>query len=133
MRSLILAVGWLWCAWRIYTLTVNWASFPNPDSARAIWQRRSNFSLWLGAAMLNDTLYSFGVTERWWVIVLSLLGCFVVMAFVQPLLIPAAKMLTIRNRARKMMLGQDPSTSFFVQRALWVYLTPGEREAHGQL
>ena len=62
-RWAFLIAGWLWYAWRIYTLTVNWATFPNPESARAIWQRRSNFSLWLGAAVLNDTLYSSGLIQ----------------------------------------------------------------------
>ena len=132
-RWVFLSLGWLWYSWRVYTLTVNWATFPNPDSARAIWQKRSTFSLWLGAAVLNDTFYAIGLIERWWVIALSLLGCFLVIGIVQPFLIRAALVLTMWFRGRKMARGKDPTNSFFGELAVWQYLTPAERKAHKQM
>jgi hypothetical protein len=58
LNWICLVLGWLWYLWRVYTLTMNWASFPDPTSARAIWEKSSNFSLWLSAAVLNDTMYA---------------------------------------------------------------------------
>lgn len=42
-RWVFLSIGWLWYLWRIYTLTMNCATFPDPDSARTIWKRRFKF------------------------------------------------------------------------------------------
>jgi membrane protein YdbS with pleckstrin-like domain len=126
---LLLLTGWLWYIWRIYTLTVNWATFPNPESARAIWQRRSNFSLWLGAAVLNDTLYSVGLIQRWWVIALSLLACFLVVSVVQPFLIPSALALIMSYRGWKLARGEDPANTFLAQLAISLYLNRDEKNA----
>lgn len=131
-NSIVLALGWVWYVWRVCTLTMNWASFPDPNSARAIWQRRSNFSLWLSASVLNDTLYALGLIARWWVIVVSLLGCFLVMSFVQPLLIVVATVLIMRIRMWKISRGKDPDNSFIGELVVWQYLTPAERAVNKQ-
>jgi hypothetical protein len=125
-------VGCLWYTWRIYTLTVNWATFPNAKSARAIWQRRSNLSRWLGAALLNGTFYTAGLIQRWWVIALSLVGCFLLISIVQPFLIPAALVLTMWYRGWKLAHGKDAGHSFLPQLALSLYLTREERRKIGE-
>jgi hypothetical protein len=131
-RWIFITLGWLWYSWRIYTLTVNWATFPNPEAARAIWQKRSNFSLWLSAAVLNDTLYTVGAIERWWVIAVSFGGCFLVMAVVQPFLIPTILMFTMRYRTWKSFHGKDPRDTLLGDLAIWQYLDADEKRAYKQ-
>jgi hypothetical protein len=129
-RLLFLATGWLWYWWRVHTLTVNWATFPNKEEARAIWQKRSNFSLCLGAAVLNDTLYTMGLITRWWVLVIGFAVCYVVIAVAQPFLILTDLMLTMRVRAWKLFRGKDPQNSFLAELAVWPYLGAEEKEAY---
>jgi len=111
---------------------MNWASFPDPKSARAIWDRRSNFSLWLSAAVLNDTIYALGLIQRWWVIIVGFVVCFLIMGFVQPLLIAAATLLIARYRLSRIERGTDPNNSLIGELVVWQYLTPAERATHKQ-
>jgi hypothetical protein len=129
-RWLFLATGWLWYWWRVHTLTVNWATFPNKEEARAIWQKRSTFSLCLGAAVLNNTLYTMGLITRWWVLVVGFAVCYVVIAFAQPLFIVANLFLTTRLSLWKLSKGKDPQNSFLRELAIWPYLGAEEKEAY---
>jgi hypothetical protein len=132
-RWAVLAAGWLWYLWRVYTLTVNWATFPDMQQARAIWQKRANWSLWLGAAVVNDTLYMIGLIERWWIIAISFAGCFLVIAVTQPFLVTTSLILTMRYRAWKCSRGKDPGNTFLGELALRRYLGPEEKQAYKQL
>lgn len=129
-RWMFLSVGWLWYSWRVYPLTVNWATFPNKDEARAIWQRRSKFSICVGAAVLNDTLYTLGLVSRWWVLLISFAVCYIIIALAQPFLILTSLMLTMRVRAWKLLRGKDPQNSFIGELAIWPYLGAEEKEAY---
>jgi len=132
-RWAFVIVGWLWYWWRVYTLTVNWATFPNKEEARAIWQKRSSLSIFLGAAVLNDTLYTRGLISRWWVLLVGFGACYAVIALAQPFMVITSLMLTMRFRAWKMSKGKDPQNSFLGELAIWPYLGDEEKEAYKSL
>jgi len=63
----LLVVPAIWYWWRVYSLSVNPSQFPDPQYAHPVWDRRSNGSLLLGAAIVTALIYLV-VGYSWWVL-----------------------------------------------------------------
>jgi hypothetical protein len=122
----------VWYLWRVYTLSYSPHEFPDPAFANKVWDRRSNYSAFLGAVIVAAAAYVSGISHHWWVV----LPVFVVSIFVVALLQVGLVALIIYGRAAKIMLlikmGLSPGAPWLAPFVWSYYLSPEEKQrAHG--
>jgi hypothetical protein len=102
--------------------------FPDPAFAKKVWDRRSDYSAFLGAVILAGAVYVSGLSHRWWVV----LPVLVVSIFLVPLLQLGLVALIIYGRAAKIMLrikmGFSPGAPWLAPFVWTYYLTPEEKQ-----
>lgn len=127
MKILVLVGAVIWYLWRVYTLSYSPHEFPDPAFANKVWDRRSDYTAFLGAAIVTAAVYVSGISHHWWVV----LPVFVVSIFLVALLQVGLVALIIYGRATKIILrakmglrGGAPWLAPFV----WsYYVTPEEK------
>jgi hypothetical protein len=122
---LIVAVVWYW--WRLYSLSFNPTQFPDPQYAQRVWDRRSNRSLLLGAAIITSLFYMLGITQKWWVLVLCFLGSALTLAFIQPLFVGLIIGLRAKVMLNRMMKEGEVLSPKLAPYAWTYYLTKEEK------
>ncbi len=117
----------IWYLWRVYTLSYSPHKFPDPVFANKVWDRRSDYTAFLGAVIVAAAVYVTGISRHWWVV----LSVFVVSIFLVALLQVGLVALIIYGRAAKIMLrvkmGFSPGAPWLAPFVWTYYLTPEEK------
>jgi hypothetical protein len=122
----ILVIPAIWYWWLLYSLSFSPDQFPDAKYAHRRWDRRSSIALFLGATLIEATIF-FTLTQTWWLLLIALVAFLMMLGFVQPLLVA----LIIGNRARaaisrmkRVLPPRKPALAHF---AWTYYLTPEEK------
>jgi len=114
----------IWYLWRVYTLSYSPHEFPDPAFANKVWDRRSDYSAFLGAVIVAAAVYLSGISHHWWVVLPVLFVSIFLVALLQVGLVA----LIIYGRAAKIMLRVKMGLSLgapWLAPFVWTYyLTP---------
>ena|SRR2546425_10790784 len=128
MKTLLI-LGGIWYWWRLYSLSFNPSNFPDRNYARVVWDRRSNRSFFLGAAIGTALLRVLGAIQTWWAVAVTFAVCLVALAFVQPLLIGAIIALRAGALTSRVKVGLQPRSPMLAPFAWTYYLTEEEKRS----
>jgi|ERR1039458_94509 hypothetical protein len=127
--KILLILGGVWYWWRLYSLSFNPSMFPDRKYADAVWERRSNRSFFLGAAVSTALLRVLGAVQTWWAMALTSAICLVALAFVQPLLVGTIILLRAGLVLCKIKVGVKLRSPMLAPFAWTYYLTEEEKRS----
>lgn len=127
MKWLPLILGIIWYWWRLYSLSFNTTYFPDPQYAKAVWERRAGFSFVLGAVVFAYSLYALEMIHVWWVIAATFALSLAALHLLQPLLVALIIFSRTGFAAMRIRTRREARSPWFASLAWSYYLTDEEK------